>query len=130
LIDEGCGLRSASVQFSAAWREPAVDVDLNVTDPRGQLVEVGRVGDSGLVKERDCPGRGNECQGINLENVVLDEAGALTRGLYRVRVRLEKLAGAEPPIRVSVGARLGPKTYGAEVELTREDEEQELRWRL
>ena len=125
IIDEGCGTSTGLVQFIAAWDEPNADVDLNVTDPNGELVEVGRVAKSGLVKERDCPGRHSECRGQNLENVFLED-GDPPRGEYRVRVRLEKLGGAEPPIRITLGARVGPKTYSFDIELNKPEDEREL----
>jgi len=125
IIDEGCGISTGLVQFAIAWEEPNADVDLNVTDPNGELVEVGRVAKSGLRKEKDCPGRHSECRGQNLENVFLDE-GDPPRGEYRVRVRLEKLGGAEPPIRITLGARVGPKTYSFDIELSKPEDEREL----
>ena len=129
IIDEGCGVHTGIVQFTIAWDKPGADVDLNVTDPNGELVEVGRVAQSGLVKERDCPGRHDACHGQNMENVYLEEGDPL-RGLYRVRIRLEKLGGEDPPIRVRFGARVGPKTYSAELELDRPEQERELDIRL
>lgn len=116
IIDEGCGVRTGAIQFAIAWRDPEADVDLEVTDPAGEVIEVGRVAQSGLVKERDCPGRGNECHGQNLENVYLDE-GEPPRGRYRVKVRLEKAGHEAPPLRVTLGARVGPKAYAAVIEL-------------
>ena len=129
IIDEGCGLRTGLVQFAIAWDEPKADVDLRVFDPSGELVEVGRPARSGLVKERDCPGRNNECRGQNLENVYLGDGDPL-RGEYRVRIRLEALGGENPPIRVAFGARVGPKTYSATVSLDAPEAEQELTFRL
>jgi tRNA (guanosine-2'-O-)-methyltransferase len=129
IIDEGCGLRTGLVQFVIAWDEPKADVDLRVFDPSGELVEVGRPARSGLVKERDCPGRNNECRGQNLENVYLSDGDPL-RGEYRVRIRLEALGGENPPIRVAFGARVGPKTYSLTVSLAAPDAEQELVFRL
>jgi tRNA (guanosine-2'-O-)-methyltransferase len=125
IIDEGCGVNTGLVQFAVAWSEAAADVDLNVTDPNGELVEVARATESGLVKDRDCPGKNNECRGQNMENVYLEE-GDPVRGVYRVRVRLEKLGGENPPIKVTVGARVGPKTYQVELALQRPEEEQEI----
>ena len=125
IIDEGCGVATGLVQFAVAWSEPQADVDLEVTDPSGELVEVGRVSQSGLVKERDCPGRRNECFGQNLENVYLEQ-GDPPRGKYRVRVRLEKLGGEDPPIRVTLGARVGPKTYALELSLARPEDARDL----
>jgi hypothetical protein len=129
IIDEGCGLHTGLVQFAIAWDEPRADVDLRVFDPSGELVEVGRPARSGLVKERDCPGRNNECRGQNFENVYLGD-GEPERGEYRARVRLEALGGENPPIRVAFGARVGPKTYSATVSLDAPEAEQELIFRL
>ncbi|MEB2313061.1 MAG: hypothetical protein OZ921_01410 [Sorangiineae bacterium] len=125
LIDEGCGVATGLVQVIIAWDQPSADVDLNVTDPNGELVEVGRATKSGLAKDRDCPGRQNECQGQNQENVVLEQ-GDLTRGKYQVRVRLESLGSESPPIRVRLGARLGPKTYAITLELTKVEDERDI----
>src|SRR6476646_1404627 len=50
IIDEGCGVETGAVQFVIAWEPPGVDVDLLVTDPAGELAEVGRPLSSGLVK--------------------------------------------------------------------------------
>lgn len=126
ILDEGCGLNTGLVQFAIAWTKPSADIDLNVTDPNGELIEVGSIAKSGLVKERDCPGRGNACQGQNLENVFLEAEEDLTRGLYRVRIRLEKLGREEPPVLVTFGARVGPKTYSAQIRLEKVEDEYEL----
>ena len=129
IIDEGCGVPTGLVQFVIAWDKAGSDVDLNVTDPNGGLIEVGGSSESGLVKDRDCPGRKNVCYGQNLENVYLEEGDPL-RGEYRVRVRLEKLGGENPPITVTLGARVGPKTYAARFQLREPAEERELRLEL
>ncbi len=129
IIDEGCGVQTGLVQFVIAWDQPTADVDLNVTDPNGELVEVGRVAKSGMVKERDCPGRRNDCHGQNTENVYLEE-GDPVRGKYQVRVRLEKLGAESPPIKVRLGARVGPKTYSAELELNKPEDEREVDFTL
>jgi tRNA (guanosine-2'-O-)-methyltransferase len=120
LADEGCGIPTGLIQFLVAWDEPSADVDLRVTDPDGELSEVGRPTESGLVKERDCPGRNGECRGKNYENVYLED-GDLLRGKYRIRVRLESTGGADPPIRVRLSARLGPRSYGASFAFERPD---------
>ena len=129
VIDEGCDERIGLVQFVIAWDKPGADVDLRVTDPNGELVEVGRPAESGLLKERDCPGRGGECRGKNTENVFL-ESGEPTRGTYLVKIRLESLGGETTPVAVRLGARLGPKTYSTEVVLDRPEAERELSLRL
>lgn len=122
LIDEGCGLPTGIVQFVLAWSEPTADLDLEVTDPHGDLVEPGRSIPSGLTKNRDCPGQKGECRGQNLENVVLEQGEPL-RGKYRIQIRLQDLGDAAPPIRATFGARVGPKTYAAEVVLERPEAE-------
>ena len=129
LIDEGCGVRTGLIQFMIAWDAPTADVDLLVTDPKGELVEVGRETESGLVKERDCPGRKGECHGENFENVYLDKEDA-KRGTYRVKIRLERLGDDDVPIRVTLGARVGPKSYSAEIDLRRPEESKELLFSL
>lgn len=126
LIDEGCGLSLGLVQFLAGWSAPKADVDLRVVDPNGDLIEVGRVARSGLTKDRDCPGRGNECQGKNLENVYLAEGEPL-KGEYRVRLRLESLGGETPPVRVMLGTRLGGASHSYEIELETPESEREIR---
>jgi hypothetical protein len=129
IIDEGCGVHTGLVQFAIAWSEPTADVDLEVLDPTGELAETGHPTKSGLVKELDCPGPNNECRGQNMENVFQQEADPV-RGRYRVRVRLEKLGGSLPPIRVTLGARVGPKSYSARLELSRPEETRELDFQL
>jgi tRNA (guanosine-2'-O-)-methyltransferase len=129
LIDEGCGLSLGLVQFLAGWGAAKADVDLRVVDPNGELIEVGRVARSGLTKDRDCPGRGGECQGRNLENVYLAEGEPL-KGEYRLRLRLESLGGESPPIRVTVGARLGALSRSYELLLETPESEREIRLKL
>jgi tRNA (guanosine-2'-O-)-methyltransferase len=125
IIDEGCGVRTGLLQFAIAWDKAAADVDLEVTDPNGEVAELERVSESGLTKERDCPGRNAECHGQNLENVYLEGTDS-PRGRYRVRVRLDKLGGEEPPVAVKIGARVGPRTYRAELQLDAAGEHKEL----
>lgn len=125
LIDEGCGGHSGVVQFTIAWDAPTADVDLLVTDPKGELVEVGRVSATGLVKERDCPGAHAECRGRNWENVYLERDEA-KRGTYRVRIRLERLEDEDVPVRVTFGARVGPRSYANEVDLRHTEDRREF----
>ena len=95
ILDEGCGVRTGLVQFAIAWDKAGADVDLNVTDPNGELIEVGSSSQSGLVKDRDCPSPKGACYGQNMENVYLEEDEPPS-GDYVVRVRLEKLGGETP----------------------------------
>jgi tRNA (guanosine-2'-O-)-methyltransferase len=125
-IDEGCGTPGGVVQFMIAWDGARADVDLNVTDPNGELIEAGRISQSGLIKGRDCPGRRQECGGVNLENVFLEGSKAPTRGTYRLGISLEKLNGEEPPIWVTLSSRLGAKHVAYEIRLNEAEEEQQL----
>jgi tRNA (guanosine-2'-O-)-methyltransferase len=125
-LDEGCGTPGGVVQFMIAWDTPKADVDLNVTDPAGELIEAGRASQSGLIKGRDCPGRRQECGGVNLENVFLEGSKAPLRGTYRISVSLEKLGGEEPPIWVTFSSRLGAKHYAYEIRLNEAEDEQRL----
>lgn len=125
-LDEGCGTPGGVVQFMIAWDTARADVDLNVTDPTGELIEAGRVSQSGLIKGRDCPGRRQECAGVNLENVFLEGSKAPTRGTYRLTISLEKLNGEEPPIWVTLASRLGAQHYAYEIRLNEAEDEQSL----
>lgn len=115
VIDEGCGLHTGILQFVIAWEAADADVDLNVYDASGELARLGEATAGGLMKDRDCP-RSGECQGQNVENVYLTE-GDPKRGRYRVVVRLDKLNGATPPVRVRLGVRVGQRSYGMVVDL-------------
>jgi len=124
LAEEGCGTPTGLIGFVAAWDEPSADVDLRVIDPNGELAETGRPTGSGLVKERDCPGRDGECRGRNVEHVYLERSEVL-RGDYRVRIRLVSLGAAEPPVEVRFSARVGQKSHGALLSLRRVEEDWE-----
>lgn len=128
LIDEGCGLESGIVQFVIAWEEAEADVDLEVIDPTGRLVEVGGSPESSLSKDRDCPGKDDACRGLNIENVVSAPGEKPVRGKYVVKVRLERWRTLEQPVHVNLGARLGPKHFAAEIVL--QHEKQERRFEL
>jgi tRNA (guanosine-2'-O-)-methyltransferase len=130
LIDEGCGTPSSLVHIALAWQEAQVDVDLEVTSPEGELVEIDKPLPSGLVKLRDCPGDDDDCRGSNSEHVLLQPEHAVPVGTYRVTVRLEAMNGAEPPIIVHLAGRLGPRNYASTIELSSESEERTLSWEL
>jgi len=129
-IDEGCGLQSGLVQFVVAWDQAAADVDLEVIDPQGSLIEVGRAAPSGLIKDRDCPGNDSACRGRNIENVYLGAGHEPTRGTYVVKVRLERWDELERPVVVQLGVRLGPRSYWADLKLRRERQQQRFEWVL
>lgn len=117
VIDEGCGLQTGVLQFTIAWGEATADVDLEVTDPDGDLATTEGPTRSGLSKDRDCPRAGADCYGQNVENVFLGE-GEPVRGRYRVVVRLDSIGQATPPLRVQLGARVGQRTFGLPLELS------------
>lgn len=125
-LEEGCGVPAGVVQFMIGWDALRADVDLNVTDPNGELIEAGRVVRSGLIKTRDCPGRRQECGGVNLENVFLEGNKAPTRGTYRVSVALESLGGEQPPIWVNLSSRLGARRYAFEIRLLAPEDERHV----
>lgn len=122
VIDEGCGVRTGLLQFAIAW-ERGPDVDLVVTDPRGELPRPGEATASGLRKDRDCGTVRDGCQGQNLENVYL-EGEAPLRGRYQVEVKLQRADASQLPVRVRLGVRIGPRTHAFEIELTRPGEGQ------
>jgi hypothetical protein len=120
VIDEGCGVGTGVLQFTIAWNESAADVDLIVTEPSGARVfEGNRQSPTGMHLDRDCPGEG--CNGQNIENVYFEGLEPL-KGHYIVEVRLADLKGAQAPVLVRFGARIGAKTYSAEVPLSQTDE--------
>ncbi|MCS6898218.1 MAG: hypothetical protein RMJ98_00080 [Myxococcales bacterium] len=130
LIDEGCGVNSGVIQVAAAWAEEEADVDLLLTDPAGDLAKPGSLTVSGLAKDRDCPGSDRRCRGQNMENVFLEPEAEPLRGVYKVILKLEKTNGARLPIKVRVGARVGPRVYGFSVELGFQGEEKSFEFRL
>jgi len=129
VIDEGCGLQTGILQFTIAWSEPRADVDLNVTGPDGELARFDEPTQSGLLKDRDCPGSEDACRGQNVENVFLAE-GAPRRGRYRVVVRLEDAGDAVGPVRVRLSARIGQRHFSTVIELSTRSEQRELEFTL
>ena len=114
VIDEGCGVGTGVLQFTVAWGDSPADVDLVVTDPNGgRVYEGNRNAPSGLRLDKDCPGD-DGCHGQNIENVFLDGLDP-PKGKYQVEVRLTELRGAETPVKVRLGARVGSRTFGAEL---------------
>lgn len=129
VIDEGCGLNTGVLQFTIAWSEAVADVDLNVSGPDGDLARFDRPSQSGLLKDRDCPGADNQCYGQNVENVFLAE-GRPRRGRYRVVVRLEDLHDATAPIKVRLSARVGQRHFSTTLELKERNEQRKFEFTL
>jgi len=118
VIDEGCGVHTGLLQFAVAWGAIVSDVNLSVAvPPNGQRVPdpKGMPSATGFHLDRECPGD-DACNGQNVENIYFDGATP-PRGHYEVDVALVDLHGAEPPIRVTFGARLGNRSVSFEVDL-------------
>jgi hypothetical protein len=119
IIDEGCGGETGILQWTIAWNEEAANVDLSVVDPNGDTTKAkAPAAKSGLRFQRDCPSD-ESCRGQNTENIYYDKGlEPPTSGRYLVEVRLMDAHGATGPIVVHFGARIGSKTYAADVPLS------------
>jgi tRNA (guanosine-2'-O-)-methyltransferase len=117
VIDEGCGLQTGILQFTIAWGANPADVNLALVTPDGERApdERTRSTPSGFHLDRDCPSE-DGCGGQNVENVYFDGLEP-PRGRYVVEITLADLHGADPPIRVRFGARLGARSVGFDLDL-------------
>ncbi len=128
VIDEGCGVATGVLQFSIAWGEASADVDLSVVDPAGTTTSAqNKSTPAGFRLDRDCPTE--PCNGQN-EETVYYEGAEPPRGRYRVEVRLADPKGASLPLCVRLGARVGSRTFGANVNLTAKDERKTVTFTL
>ncbi|HEX7604287.1 MAG TPA: hypothetical protein VF316_21865 [Polyangiaceae bacterium] len=128
VIDEGCGLATGPLQFTIAWGDSPANVDLRVTDPTGAMVDAARPTQSdGLRLDRDCP-RDN-CFGQNVENALFDGTEP-PRGKYVVEIVLTDSRGASLPVNVRFGARVGARSYGADLTLERKDDKKAFAFTL
>jgi len=124
VIDEGCGVATGALQFSIAWSEMNADVDISVVDPAGVTTSAqNKATPSGFRLDRDCPTE--QCSGQN-EETVYYEGSEPPRGRYKVEVKLSDPKGAELPVCVRLGARVGSRTFGANVNLTHKDEKKSV----
>jgi hypothetical protein len=116
VIDEGCGVETGLLQFTIAWGTAQADVNLTLVTPAQERVPTdhSRSSASGFRFDRDCPGDG--CGGQNIENIFFEGAEP-PRGHYVVEIALFDLHGADSPVKVRFGARLGPRSVGFDVEL-------------
>lgn len=130
LVDEGCGTGSGLIQFVIAW-DDETDLDLEVTDPDGGQARVGAVSSTGLIKDRDCPGRDERrCRGVNLENVVLAPNREPTAGSYRVVVRLAPRQDVREPVAVNLSARLGGRVRSESFAVSKEQPQRVFVWQM
>jgi tRNA (guanosine-2'-O-)-methyltransferase len=120
VIDEGCGVATGPLQFSIAWGEPLAEVDILVIDPAGTTTSAqNKAPPSGFRLDRDCPA--DTCNGQNEETVYFEGAEP-PRGKYRVEVKLNDPKSAPVPVCVRLGARVGGRTFGANVNLMHKDD--------
>lgn len=106
LFEEGCGVAQGTIHFFLAWQQPDVDLDLLVIDPSGAPAEGGAISRGGLLKERECPAKGEkECKGGAYENVVLVASREPMPGQYRVEVNADP--APTQPVTVVLAGRLG-----------------------
>jgi hypothetical protein len=124
VIDEGCGLQTGILQFTIAWSPSAADVNLSLVAPGDEHLPNGRERStrSGFHLDRDCPGD-DGCGGQNVENLYFDGQEP-PRGPYEVDVTLVDLHGADSPVLVHFGARLGSRTVGFDMSLAAGDDTQ------
>ena len=116
VIDEGCGIGTGLLQFTLAWGDSPADVDLVLTEPKGgKVFEGNRSSRTGFRLDRDCPGE-DGCHGQNIENIFF-EGGDPPRGKYTLEVKLSELHGAETPVKVRLGARVGGQVFTSLIEL-------------
>ncbi len=118
MIDEGCGLPLGPLQVALAWSDADADLELIVADPNLEAASVGRFLASGLTKDRDCPGEGAACKGMNVETVTLPEGEPL-RGSYSIRVSLERLGRSGDPVKARLGFHIGFNRGAYELRLLR-----------
>jgi hypothetical protein len=121
VIDEGCGVHTGVLQFAVAWDQGS-DVDLLVTDPKGEVARAGQTTATGLAKDMDCGAQNSSCHGQNLENVY-SSGDEPEPGRYEARVKLVKVNEAALPVRVHFGAKLGARVLGIGIDLAVEGDE-------
>ena len=128
VIDEGCGVATGLLQFTIAWGESPADIDLIVTGPNHERVsDANRATATGFHLDHDCPNDG--CANQNIENVYFDGLEP-PKGHYSVEVKLAELKGADSPVKVRFGARVGSRTFGADVALTHDDDRKTFTFEL
>jgi tRNA (guanosine-2'-O-)-methyltransferase len=128
VIDEGCGVATGLLQFTIAWGDSPADIDLVMTGPNKEKIsDASRATPNGFHLDRDCPTDG--CGGQNIENIYFDGLEP-PKGKYTVEIKLSELHGADTPIKVRFGARVGAQTFGADVQLARDDDKKTFSFEL
>jgi hypothetical protein len=128
VFDEGCGIGTGVLQWEIAWGDSPAEVELLVTDPAGdRLTDANRSTPSGLHLDHICPKDG--CHGQNVSNVFF-EGNDPPRGLYTVEVKLVDPKGANLPLKVQFGWKVGGRSSGAELSIASPDDKKELTFEL
>jgi tRNA (guanosine-2'-O-)-methyltransferase len=122
VIDEGCGVQTGTLQFAIAWSAATADVNITLVTPAHERVpnERTRSTASGFHLDRDCPAD-EGCNGQNVENIFFDGIQP-PPGHYMVEITLVDPHGADAPVKVRFGARLGARTVGFDVDVAPGDD--------
>lgn len=125
VIDEGCGMQTGLLQFTIAWAGSA-DVNLVLDTPGKEHIPAagGDKPSTTFHRDRDCPGD-DGCHGQNVENIYFDGQDPPT-GRYTVTLVLVDLHGADAPVPVRFGARLGTRSVGFAVDLGTDDDSRKV----
>ena len=91
------------------------------------MSDANRATATGFHLDHDCPNDG--CANQNIENVYFDGLEP-PKGHYSVEVKLAELKGADSPVKVRFGARVGSRTFGADVALTHDDDRKTFTFEL
>ncbi len=115
VIDEGCGLRSGPIQMTVAWGSAPVDLDLRLTIPSGDTVSDDTPTITGFRLDHDCPRDG--CGEQNYENLFATDEPPL--GHYVVAVKLADPMGHISPVKATLSARIGSRSYRLALEFAK-----------
>ncbi len=104
-IDEGCGYGPGAVQVTASW-ETGADVDLAVTDPRGETVSAThrRVSSGGEI-DREARAGCPRVDALAVEDVRWPEGAPAGQYTARVHIYDDCAVRTTTPVTLSVSAR-------------------------
>jgi hypothetical protein len=129
LFEEGCGVAQGTVHFFISWKHPEVDVDLVVVDPSGATAELGAVSKGGLLKERECPGKGEaSCKNGAYENVVAIASRDPMPGRYLVEITTDP--APSEAIEIVLAGRVGSRVVWEQFSLEPTVTERRFNWSL
>jgi hypothetical protein len=125
LVDEGCGLPVSVLQIVVAWDDATTNLDLEVTDPSGEVAQVGEPTTLGLVRDRDCPGSESACGGQNVEVVTL-ERDAVPTGRFLVRLVRRSPIIPQKSLLVRLGGHIGTVPLVKEFSLEKQERQRQF----